>query len=146
MKTVTVLWPNFKRNIDGIPNLANVVVQDYQTKEILMVAFTDEAGWKETLKTGMVSMFSTSRKKSWVKGEESGNFMLVKEIRLDCDGDAILYFVIPQGKGVACHTEARSCFYRSVGLFKPNLMEAPKAGIKEDLGATEFEIADSIDT
>lgn len=144
-KLATVLWPNFKRTIDGFPNMVIANVQDHKTKELLMTAFMDEHGWEQSLKTGKVSLFSTSKGKSWVKGEESGNFMVVKEIRLDCDGDAILFFVDPQGAGVACHTEARSCFYRSVFMFQPNLMDAPKAGRKEDLGVTEFKVADSIE-
>ena len=132
-----VLWPNFKRSIDGIEGLAMVVVQDYKTNEVLMVAFSDEAGWKQTLTSGKVSLYSTSRKKSWVKGEESGNFMQVLDIRLDCDGDTILYLVAPKGNGVACHTDARSCFYRSA-LSEWSIV-APKAGPKESLRSYEFE-------
>ena len=132
-----VLWPNFKREIDGIKGLAIVVVQNYETKEVLMVAFTDEPGWKQTLESGKVSLYSTSRKKSWIKGEESGNFMKVKDIRLDCDGDAIVCLVEPQGKGVACHTEARTCFYRSA-TFPRVIAIAPKAGPHEQLQSMEF--------
>ncbi len=126
-----VLWPNFKRTVDGVPGLITAVVQDINTREVLMVAFSDEAGWKQTLETGKVSLYSTSRKKSWVKGEESGNFMLIKDILIDCDGDTVTYLVEPQGKGLACHTEAKSCFYRSIifGLAAP----APKAGPDEEL-------------
>ena len=132
-----VLWPNFKREIDGIKGLAIVVVQDYRTHEVLMVAFTNETGWKQTLETGKVSLFSTSRKKSWIKGEESGNFMKVVDIRLDCDGDTIVCLVEPQGKGVACHTEARTCFYRSATRLSV-IVAAPKAGPHEELKIREF--------
>lgn len=134
-----VLWPNFKRTIDGIPGLAVVVVQDATTLEILMQAFSDETGWEQTLKSGRVSLFSTSRKKSWIKGEESGNFMEVKNIRLDCDGDTIVYLVEPQGKGLACHTGARTCFYRSI-LRNGLICLAPQAGADEALELREFEV------
>jgi phosphoribosyl-AMP cyclohydrolase len=133
-----VLWPNFKREIDGIKGLAIVVVQDHKTSEVLMVAFTDEAGWKQTLESGKVSLFSTSRKESWIKGKGSGNFMKIKDIRLDCDGDAIVCLVEPQGKGLACHTEARTCFYRSA-TFPSVIAIAPKAGPDEDLQTHEFD-------
>lgn len=133
-----VLEPSFNREINGIPNLALVVVQHHKTLEVLMVAFTDCAGWYQTVTTGKVSIYSTSRKKSWVKGEESGNFMKVIDIRIDCDGDSILYLVEPQGKGVACHTNARSCFYRSP--LRPTLfiMPVPNSGPKEFLPEEEI--------
>jgi phosphoribosyl-AMP cyclohydrolase len=97
-----------------------------------MVAYTDEAGWLKTLETGLGSYYSTSRKKSWVKGEESGNFQRVRRMLIDCDGDALIYLVEPEGNMVACHTEARSCFYRDA-VFVERAEPAPKAGDKEQL-------------
>lgn len=88
-----------------------MVAQDYLSKEILMVANTDEAGYKETIESGEAVYFSTSRNKRWKKGEESGAVQKVKEILIDCDADAIIYIVEQMGKG-ACHTGNRSCFYR----------------------------------
>ena len=130
-----VLRPNFeKRN-----GLVHVVAQDARTKEVLMVAFTDEAGYRKTLETKLACYYSTSRKKSWVKGEESGNFQKVLDVRVDCDGDAILYLIEPQGEGVACHTNARSCFYRSVIGKQPDL-PAPKAGKDEELPFIEIPV------
>lgn len=132
-----ILKPNFKRVIDGVENLAVVVVQDATSGEILMQAFTDEAGWKQTIETGLASLYSTSRRKSWVKGEESGNFMKVVNMLVDCDGDSLVYVVEPQGDQVACHTGARSCFYRGVvGLYQ---IPAPRAGAEEDLRYVEME-------
>lgn len=102
--------PNFEKR----GGLVTVVAQDADTREVLMVAYTDEAGWRQTLETGLGSYYSTSRQESWVKGETSGNLQEVVDVLIDCDGDALIYLVKPLGQGVACHTEARSCFYRSV--------------------------------
>ena len=128
-----VIRPNFeKRQVEVGKNgerkgLVTVVVQEYLTKEILMVAYTDEAGYRETLSTAKAVYFSTSRNERWKKGETSGDGQEVMRILVDCDGDALVYQVSQQGVG-ACHTRARSCFYRSAvgGLF---LMAAPKAPI-----------------
>jgi len=109
-----------------------VVAQDATTREVLMVAYTDEAGWRKTLETRLGSYYSTSRKKSWVKGEESGNFQKIIDILVDCDGDALIYLVEPQGHKLACHTNARSCFYRSLIGSRPD-EPAPKAGKDEEL-------------
>lgn len=137
-----ILRPNFEKRDDpklkGWTGLVNVVVQDAKTKEVLMVAFANKAAVCKTLETGMATFFTTSRGRLWTKGEESGNFMKLVDILVDCDGDALLYLVEPQGNGVACHTEARSCFYRSIlGLSK---MPAPKAGDAEKLGSMEMNI------
>lgn len=139
-----VFKPNFKRTIGEFPNLAIAVVQHAHTGEILMVAFTDEAGWLQTLQTGNVSLFSTSRGKSWVKGEESGNFMKVLSIMVDCDGDAIIYSVEPQGPGVACHTGAVSCFYREA--FTPEYDHPPKEGEHEHLEMIDVEVHERFQT
>jgi phosphoribosyl-AMP cyclohydrolase len=88
-------------------------VQDWKTKEILMVAFTDEAGFSETLRTGLAVYYSTSRNERWKKGEKSGNVQVVHDILIDCDGDAVVYVVEQRGDG-ACHTKALSCFFRRV--------------------------------
>ncbi|HEX54935.1 MAG: phosphoribosyl-AMP cyclohydrolase [Candidatus Altiarchaeales archaeon] len=100
------------REVDGIKGLVIAIAQDFETDEILMVAFTNEEGIKKTLETGNVHYFSTSRKKLWMKGETSGNIQKVKEIYIDCDGDAILFKV--EQVGNACHTGNRSCFYRRI--------------------------------
>lgn len=127
-----VLVPNFwKRG-----GLVTVVVQDFITKEVLMVANTDEAGYKETLETGFAVYFSTTHQKRWVKGESSGNYQCVRQILIDCDGDAIIYLV--EQRGSACHTEAKSCFYRTFSDEK--LMPAPKAGCTENLLFKEMEV------
>lgn len=145
MHEVDVLWPKFeKRTIDGIPGLVTVVAQDAETHEVLMVAYTDEAGFRKTLETGQAAYYSTSRKKSWVKGEESGNFQKIINVLVDCDGDALVYLVEMQGNRVACHTEARSCFYRSVTHLPAGVHEAPKAGPKEHLDLIRLQVAEHL--
>jgi phosphoribosyl-AMP cyclohydrolase len=76
-----------------------------------MVAYMNEAAWEQTLRTGKACYFSTSRKQLWVKGETSGNIQEVREIRVDCDADAVLLKVYQRG-GAACHEGYRSCFFR----------------------------------
>lgn len=89
--------------------LIPVIAQDAETKEVLMLAYANEEAVRRTLETGMAHYYSRSRKKLWMKGEESGNVQEVVEVRVDCDGDALLYIV--RQKGVACHTGEYSCFF-----------------------------------
>jgi phosphoribosyl-AMP cyclohydrolase len=92
--------------------LVTVVVQDAQTKEVLMVAFANEEAVRRTLEERRAYFWSRSRQRLWRKGEESGNEMEVLKVMVDCDGDALLYLVRP--KGPACHTGNRSCFFREL--------------------------------
>jgi len=101
------------REIDGTPDLIIAVAQDFDSNEILMVAFTNKEGIQKTIETGKAHYFSTSRKKLWLKGETSGHVQTVREILIDCDGDAILFRV--EQEGAACHKGYRSCFFRKVG-------------------------------
>lgn len=91
--------------------LVTVVAQQYDGGRVLMVAWADRAALEETCRTGFATYYSRSRGRLWRKGEESGHRQRVRELRLDCDGDAVLYLVDQQG-GVACHTGRESCFYR----------------------------------
>ncbi len=102
-------WNDFKLNSDG---LIPVIVQEYQTGEVLMLAYMNEEAYEETVKTGHMTYFSRSRKELWVKGLSSGHFQYVKEMRPDCDNDTILAKVFQVG--AACHTGNRSCFYRTM--------------------------------
>ena len=88
--------------------LKPVVVQDFVTKEVLMLAYANEEALKKTKETGFAWYWSRSRDKLWLKGETSGNTQKIVEIRDDCDQDALLYIV--EQKGVACHTGKYSCF------------------------------------
>jgi phosphoribosyl-AMP cyclohydrolase len=93
--------------------LAPAIVQDYETGEVLMLAFMNQAAWEATLETGKATYYSRSRDKLWVKGESSGHVQLVKEIRVDCDTDTVLLKVEQLG-GAACHMGYKSCFYRKI--------------------------------
>ncbi len=93
--------------------LLTAIVQDYISGKVLMCAFMNGDTLKRTIETGKMTYWSRSRKKVWLKGEESGNFQFVKEIRFDCDGDAIVFKV--EQKGGACHEGWESCFAYKVG-------------------------------
>ena len=92
--------------------LLAVVAQDVDTDEVLMVAHADRTAIERTLETGRAHYYSRSRDEYWQKGETSGHVQDVREVRVDCDGDAVLYRV--EQTGGACHTGHRSCFYRRV--------------------------------
>ena len=92
--------------------LIPAVVQDYKTKEILMVAYVNKETLKKTLNTGYAHYWSRSRRKIWMKGETSGNTQQVKKILVDCDYDALLLLV--EQKGNACHTGKQSCFHNEL--------------------------------
>ncbi|HEY5300603.1 MAG TPA: phosphoribosyl-AMP cyclohydrolase [Acetobacteraceae bacterium] len=92
--------------------LVAAIAQQHDTGEVLMMAWMNRAALAETLATGRVCYFSRSRNALWRKGEVSGQVQQLKELRVDCDGDALLLLV--DQTGVACHTGRRSCFYRAV--------------------------------
>ncbi len=91
--------------------LVTAIAQDHETGEILMVAYMSEASFRQTLETGEAVYWSTSRDELWHKGETSGLTQRVREIWVDCDGDAVVLRVEQKG-GAACHTGRRSCLYR----------------------------------
>ena len=103
-----------KRDAAG---LVAAVVQQYDTREVLMVGWMDDEALHRTLTTGRATYWSRSREEYWVKGETSGHRQWVRDVRLDCDGDALLLLVDQEGP--ACHTGERSCFYRSLPLGEP---------------------------
>ncbi len=98
---------NLKYNSDG---LIPAIIQDQVTKDVLMVAWMNKDSLRDTLRTGKTHFWSRSRKKYWMKGEESGNTQNVKSLAYDCDQDVLL-FGVEQVGGAACHTGHRSCFY-----------------------------------
>ena len=87
------------------------VAQDYRTGQVLTLAWMNREAFEETVRTGHACYYSRSRGKLWRKGEESGNYQVVHEIRIDCDADAVLLAVEQRGDGVACHTGHVRCFY-----------------------------------
>jgi phosphoribosyl-AMP cyclohydrolase len=92
--------------------LVAAIAQQFDTGEVLMVAWMNREALAETLATGRVCYWSRSRGGLWRKGETSGQHQVVKDLRIDCDGDTVLLLV--DQTGVACHTGRRSCFYRSI--------------------------------
>ncbi|WP_449437294.1 bifunctional phosphoribosyl-AMP cyclohydrolase/phosphoribosyl-ATP diphosphatase HisIE [Pedobacter steynii] len=88
--------------------LVPVIIQDVQTLEVLMLGYMNQEAWDKTLAEGKVTFFSRSKNRLWTKGEESGNFLFVKETHIDCDNDTILIKATPVGP--TCHTGSRSCF------------------------------------
>ena len=91
--------------------LVPVIVQDYRSHEVLMVAYMNREAWEKTKKTGTAYYYSRSRKGLWLKGEESGHYQEVKNAFIDCDNDTLLLQVKQLGGG-ACHMGYRSCFFR----------------------------------
>ena len=108
-------------NADG---LVAAIAQDDATGDVLMLAYMNRDTLRQTLETGVMTYWSRSRQKVWVKGETSGNVQRVKAAYVDCDGDALL-FRIEQVGNAACHTGHRSCFYRKVDDGALDVVEDP---------------------
>jgi len=102
-------WSDMKINSDG---MVPVIVQDYKTDAVLMLAYMNEESYNKTMELGMMTYFSRSRNELWTKGLTSGHVQYVKEMYLDCDYDTILAKV--EQIGAACHTGSYSCFYREI--------------------------------
>lgn len=102
-------FSRFTLNSDG---LIPVIVQDYKTNEVLMMAYMNEEAFNHTIKSGKMTYYSRSRQELWLKGETSGHFQYVKSLKLDCDNDTILAKV--SQVGAACHTGSRSCFFQNL--------------------------------
>ncbi|MFZ5564109.1 MAG: phosphoribosyl-AMP cyclohydrolase [Thermodesulfobacteriota bacterium] len=104
-----MISPDFEKAGGLVP----VITQDAATGEVLMLAYANRAAWEATLESGKATYYSRSRKKLWVKGESSGNVQMIREIRIDCDNDTLL-FKVEQIGGAACHKGYRSCFFTKV--------------------------------
>jgi len=103
------LKPDFAKGNGLVP----AIVQEAATGEVLMLAYINEEAWNKTLETGEAHYYSRSRKTLWHKGGTSGHVQKIKEIRLDCDLDTVL-FIVDQVGGAACHEGYKSCFYRKL--------------------------------
>jgi phosphoribosyl-ATP pyrophosphohydrolase/phosphoribosyl-AMP cyclohydrolase len=115
----TIPQPHWERSITEAPldfakmgGLVPAIIQDHQSHEVLMLGFMNEDAWEKTVKTGLVTFWSRTRKTLWTKGETSGNVLRVKRLWIDCDSDTLLVEVDP--KGPTCHTGARSCFFEEI--------------------------------
>jgi phosphoribosyl-AMP cyclohydrolase len=102
---------DFRKDADG---LVPAVVQDAADGAVLTVAYMDAEALRRTLESGRTWFYSRSRQEYWQKGETSGDRQYVREVRMDCDGDALVVLVDQHGRG-ACHTGERTCFYRTIG-------------------------------
>jgi phosphoribosyl-AMP cyclohydrolase len=112
-----------KLDFEKTNGLIPAIAQDYQTGEVLMMAYMNEASFEETLKSGKATYWSRSRQQLWKKGETSGHVQNVKEIRVDCDRDTILIKVDQIG-GAACHKGYKSCFFSKVEGDQLNIVES----------------------
>jgi len=104
---------NVQIDFDKSGGLVPAIIQDEASGDVLMLGFMNEASYRETRRTGEVVFFSRSRNRLWRKGESSGHVLKVRDVRIDCDADALLVRVSPIGPGV-CHQGYRSCFFRSL--------------------------------
>ncbi len=102
-----------KPDFDKGNGLLPVIVQEWDTGEVLMLAYSDEQAWEKSLETGEAHFYSRSRKSIWHKGGTSGHVQKIREIRIDCDYDTIL-FMVEQVGGAACHKGYKSCFFTRV--------------------------------
>ena len=102
---------DFSKDADG---LVPAIVQDAADGTVLTVAYMDAEALRRTLQSGRTWFYSRSRQEYWQKGETSGDRQYVREVRMDCDGDALVVLVDQHGRG-ACHTGERTCFYRTIG-------------------------------
>src|SRR5690606_22903273 len=115
-------------NFEKVGGLIPAVVQDAFSKQVLMLGYLNQEAIQKTLDTGKVTFFSRTKQRLWTKGESSGNFLLVKEILLDCDGDTLLIKAEPVGP--VCHTGADTCFKES-NQSKTAFIDKLRATIKD---------------
>jgi len=111
----------FEPDFEKTNGLVPAIVQDFVTKDVLMLAYVNPEAWRKTLETGRATYWSRSRNALWVKGETSGNVQIVREILVDCDSDTLL-FKVEQIGGAACHTGYQSCFYRRISGGKEEIV------------------------
>jgi phosphoribosyl-AMP cyclohydrolase len=104
----------FQMDFTKYGGLVPAVIQDYESGEVLMVGFMNEAALAMTQKTGFATFFSRTRQTLWMKGETSGNKLAVQRILIDCDDDTLLVKVKRLGDGHVCHTGERTCFFRDL--------------------------------
>jgi phosphoribosyl-AMP cyclohydrolase len=107
-----MLLSDVKLDFEKMDGLIPAIVQDVDTKEILMLGFMNEAAWEKTKRVGLVTFWSRTRQQLWTKGETSGNHLAVRRMWIDCDNDTLLIEAEP--KGPTCHTGNKSCFFEEL--------------------------------
>lgn len=100
------------------------IIQDYETLDVLMLGFVNQEALRLSMESGVMHYFSRTKNRIWKKGESSGNFQKIKEIKIDCDNDSLLFFV--EQVGVACHTGSKSCFFKDVAFENKKVMPQEK--------------------
>ena len=125
--------PDFSKYNDG---LIPVIIQDHITLKVLMLGFMNEEALRKTEKENKVTFYSRSKQRLWTKGETSGNFLFVKEIRIDCDNDTLLIKAEPTGP--VCHTGADSCFNESNSAFTLEMLERVIANRKDNPAESSY--------
>ena len=118
--------PDFLKYSDG---LIPAIIQDTITKKVLMLGFMNEEAYTQTKETGNVTFFSRSKQRLWMKGESSNNYLVVKEIKMDCDNDTFLILAEPNGP--VCHTGADTCFQEDNSSFSLEILEQVIANRKK---------------
>ena len=108
-------------NFDKLNGLIPAIIQDYNTKEVLMLGFMNQEAYKKTIESERVTFYSRTRNSLWVKGETSGNYLSVKEILPDCDNDTLL--VLAEPTGPVCHTGNKTCFANQNLSFDLNYLQ-----------------------
>ncbi|MDD6455866.1 MAG: bifunctional phosphoribosyl-AMP cyclohydrolase/phosphoribosyl-ATP diphosphatase HisIE [Lachnospiraceae bacterium] len=109
MPVCAIPWSELKKDAAG---LVPVIVQEQDTKEVLMMAYMNEEAYEQTVRTGLMNYYSRSRQDQWLKGETSGHYQYVRSLKADCDSDTLLAEV--KQIGAACHTGSHSCFFRPI--------------------------------
>jgi phosphoribosyl-ATP pyrophosphohydrolase/phosphoribosyl-AMP cyclohydrolase len=125
--------PDFSKYSDG---LVPAIVQDCTTHKVLMLGYMNEAALTLTRETGKVTFYSRSKKRLWTKGETSGNFLLLKDMLIDCDNDAILIKAVPTGP--VCHSGADTCFKENNSFFSLAYLETVIAARKETTDESSY--------
>lgn len=110
-----------KLNFDKLNGLIPSIIQDYSTREVLMLGFMNQESYEKTVKESKVTFFSRTKNRLWTKGETSGNYLFVKEIISDCDNDTLLILADP--KGPVCHTGNKACFEEQNPAFDLNYLQ-----------------------
>ena len=108
-------------NFDKLNGLIPAIIQDFNTKEVLMLGFMNQEAYEKTIEKQMVTFYSRTRNELWTKGETSGNYLQVKEIIPDCDNDTLLILAEPVGP--VCHTGTRTCFGEEASKFDLNYLQ-----------------------
>lgn len=137
MKLLKNFTPDWEKS-----ELLPSIIQDFYTKEVLMLGFLNKEALELTLKTGFVHYFSRSKNRIWKKGETSGNTQLLKEAYIDCDNDSFLFLV--EQKGAACHTGSKSCFYSKLDSNNSNVVQGVEFGENLDSSNLNYNFLDTL--